>query len=59
MVGETQIPKPSEAPRNHNLIKLLIFISLRADLVLSVHSDTPCTPDSLAQKYAVVFSFDT
>ena len=43
MVGETQIPKPPEATRNHNSIKLLIFLSLRADLLLSVHSDTPCS----------------
>ena len=43
LVGETQIPKPPEATRNHNSIKLLIFLPLRADLLLSVHSDTPCT----------------
>ena len=42
MVDETQIPKPLEATRNHNSIKLLIFLPLRADLLISVYSDTPC-----------------
>ena len=42
LVDETQIPKPPEATRNHNSINWLIFLPLRADLLLSVHSDTPC-----------------
>ena len=43
LVDETQIPKPPEATRNHNSIKLLIPQPLRADLRLSVHCETPCT----------------
>ena len=42
LADETQIPRPPEATRNHNSIKLLIFLSLRADLLISVHSETPC-----------------
>ena len=29
LVGKTQIPKPSEATRNHNSIKLLIFLPFK------------------------------
>ena len=43
LFDETQIPTPPEATRHHNLKKLLIPLPLRADLLLSVHSETPCT----------------
>ena len=39
LVDETQISKPPEATRHQNLIKLLIFLPLRADLLMSVHSE--------------------
>ena len=42
LFDETQIPTPPEATRHHNSIKLLITLPLRADLLLSVHSETPC-----------------
>ena len=42
LFDETQISKPPEATRNHNLIKLLIPLPLRADLLISFHSETPC-----------------
>ena len=43
LFDETQIPTPPEATRHHNLKKILIPLPLRADLLLSVHSETPCT----------------
>ena len=43
LVDETQISKPPEATRYHNSIKLLILLPLRADLLMSVHSETSCT----------------
>ena len=42
LFDETQISKPPEAARHHNSIKLLILLPLRADLLMSVHSETPC-----------------
>ena len=43
LFDETQMSAPLKATRHHNLIKLLILLPLRADLLLSVHSETPCT----------------
>ena len=43
LFDETQISTPPEATRNHTSIKLLIPLPLRADLLMSVHSETPCT----------------
>ena len=40
---ETQIPKLPEATRHHSLIKWLLLPLLRADLLISVHSETPCS----------------
>ena len=48
LFDETQIPTPPEATRHHNLKKLLIPLPLRADLLLSVHSETPCNPISMS-----------
>ena len=42
LFDETQISTPPEATRNHTSIKLLIPLPLRADLLMSVHSETPC-----------------
>ena len=42
LVDETQISKPPEATRNHNSIKLLILLPLRADLLYIHHYETPC-----------------
>ena len=42
LFDETQIPTTPEATRRHDLKKLLIPLPLRADLLLSVHSETPC-----------------
>ena len=47
LFDETQIPTPPEATRHHNLKKLLIPLPLRADLLLSVHSETPCISISI------------
>ena len=43
LFDETQMSAPPEGTRHHNSIKLLIPQPLRADLLLSVHSETPCT----------------
>ena len=42
LFDETQISAPPEATRNHTSIKLMIPLPLRADLLMSVHSETPC-----------------
>ena len=42
LVDETQISKPSEAIRHHNLIKKLILLPLRADLLCILHYEIPC-----------------
>ena len=43
LVDETQIPKPPEATRHHTPIKLLILLRLRADLLCTLHYETPCS----------------
>ena len=43
LFDETQISTPPEATRNHTSIKLLIPLPLRADLLISVYSETPFT----------------
>ena len=43
LVDETQIFKPLEATRHHNLIKLLILLRLRAIYNLMFQYETPCT----------------
>ena len=42
LVDGTQISKPPEATKNHNSIKLLILLPLRADLLYIHHNETPC-----------------
>ena len=42
LVGETQIFKPLEATRHPFSIKLLILLSLRANLLCILHYETPC-----------------
>ena len=42
LVDETQMYKTPEPTRHHDSIKLLILLPLRADLLMSVHSETPC-----------------
>ena len=42
MVHETQISKPVEATRHHDSTKLLVFLTLRADLLCTLHYETPC-----------------
>ena len=41
LVYETQILKPSEPTKNHSSIKLLILLSLRADLLCTLQYETP------------------
>ena len=43
MNHETQISKPPKATRQHILTKLLILLTLRADLLCTLHYETPCT----------------
>ena len=43
LVDETQIFLPPEATRHHNLIKFLILLPNRADLLYTLHYETPCT----------------
>ena len=40
---ETQMSIPPEATRHHNLTKLLILVPIRADLLCTLHYETPCT----------------
>ena len=42
LIRETQISKPPEATRHHNSTKLLILVPLRADLLCTLHYETPC-----------------
>ena len=42
LVDETQISKPPEPTRHHNSIKLLIPLSLRAELLFTLHYEIPC-----------------
>ena len=39
---ETQLSKPPEATRHHELIKILILLPLRADLFYIFYHETPC-----------------
>ena len=42
MVHETQISRPVEATGHHDSTKLLVFLPLRADLLCTLHYETPC-----------------
>ena len=42
LICETQISKPPEATRHHNSTKLLILVPLRANLLCTLHYETPC-----------------
>ena len=42
LIHETQISKPPEATRHQNSTKLLIILPLRADLLCTLHYETPC-----------------
>ena len=43
LVDETQISKPPEPTRHHNSIKLWILLTLRADLLVTLQYEIPCT----------------
>ena len=42
LVDETQMYKPPVATRHHKSMKLLILLPLRADLLCTLHYETPC-----------------
>ena len=42
LVHETQISKPIKATRHHNLTKFVVCLPLRADLLYTLHYETPC-----------------
>ena len=42
LVDETQIFKPPDPTRRHNLIKLWILLPLRADVLFTLQCETPC-----------------
>ena len=42
LVDETQIYEPLEATRHHNLIKLLILLPVRTNLLCTLQCETPC-----------------
>ena len=44
-IHETQNLLPPKATRHHNSIKLLVFLPLRADLLCTLHYETPCRKD--------------
>ena len=43
MVDETQISKPLEPTMNHNLMKWLILLPIRAELLFTLQYEIPCT----------------
>ena len=43
LIRETQISKPPDASRHHYSTTLLILLPLRADLLCTLHYETPCT----------------
>ena len=43
LVDETQISAPLEATRHHKSKKILVLLSLRANLKIQFRSETPCT----------------
>ena len=49
LVDETQMSKTPEATRHHNLIKLLILLPLRADLLGILQYETPCRHSNSVQ----------
>ena len=49
LVHETQISKPFEATRHHNSTKLLVFLPLRANLLCTLHYETPCSTQNKSQ----------
>jgi hypothetical protein len=51
LVDETQISKPPEATRHHDLMKLLIPLPLRADLLYILHYETPCNMTTTVLQY--------
>ena len=42
LVNETQISAPPEATRHHKSKKMLVLLSLRANLKIQFRSETPC-----------------
>ena len=59
VVDETQISKPLEGTRHHNLIKLLIFLPLRANFLYILRYETPCRSNNrskIKSKYIFFFS---
>ena len=46
LVDKTKMYEPPEATRHHKLIKLLILLPLRADLLCTLHYETPCNTPS-------------
>ena len=43
LLDETQISKPPEPTMHHNSIKLWILLPLRADLLVTLPNEIPCT----------------
>ena len=46
LVDTTQISKLLEATRHHHSTKLLVFLPLRADLLCTLHYETPCSMET-------------
>ena len=51
LVDETQISKPPDATRQHNSMKLLIILPLRANLLYILHYETPCILATALKSY--------
>ena len=51
LVDETKMYEPPKATRHHNLLKLLILLPVRANLLCTLQSETPCRC-----YYALLFS---
>ena len=51
LIRETEISKPPEASRHYNSTKLLVILTLRADLLCTLHYETPCNTSMLLRNY--------
>ena len=56
LVDKTQISKPPKPTRHHNSIKLWILLTLRAELLYILQSETPCK--AWNQSWICMYVFD-
>ena len=54
LVDETKMYEPPEATKQHNSLKLLILLPVRANLICTLQCETPCIAD--VDRYKVTLS---